>query len=83
MDDDVYGKLYGNRAEAHLQLSHFAEALADAGRAIEHDPCFVKGYVRKAKAACGLGVAGDVETWGERLAGRLLAAFSTPAAAAG
>ena len=55
VDDDVYGKLYGNRAEAHLQLSHFAEALADAGRAIEHDPCFIKAYVRKAKAACGLG----------------------------
>ena len=28
LDDDVYGKLYGNRAECHLQLSHFEQVRA-------------------------------------------------------
>ena len=28
LDDDVYGKLYGNRAECHLQLGHFEQVRA-------------------------------------------------------
>jgi hypothetical protein len=28
LDDDMYGKLYGNRAECHLQLGHFEQVRA-------------------------------------------------------
>ncbi len=53
----------------------------DLGPYARINPC---GYAGLAVTdLAGLGVAGDVDTWGERLAGRLLAAFSTPAAAAG
>ena len=55
LDDDLYGKLYGNRAECRLQLGAYAEAVADAEVAIEYDPCAVKAFVRKAKASAALG----------------------------
>ena len=54
IDDDLLGKLHGNRAEAYLQLGRWEEAEADAATALEHDPCFVKAYVRRAKACYGL-----------------------------
>lgn len=54
IDDDVYGKLHGNRAEAYLQLGQFDKAIEEAEQAIEYDPCFVKAYVRKAKACFAL-----------------------------
>ena len=40
--------------EAFLQLERWEEAAADADVAIESDPCFVKAYVRKARASRGL-----------------------------
>ena len=54
IDDDMYGKLYGNRAEACLQLGQYEKAIEDAEQAIEYDPAFVKAYVRKAKACSAL-----------------------------
>ena len=55
LDEEVLGKLHGNRAEAYLQLEQWAQAAEDAAAALEHDPCFVKAYVRRAKACYGLG----------------------------
>ena len=54
IDDDVYGKLHGNRAEACLQLEQYDKAIEDAEQALEYDPCFVKAFVRKAKACFAL-----------------------------
>ena len=54
LDDDLYGKLHGNRAEAYLQLGQYERALEDAEQAIEYDPTFTKAYVRKAKACSAL-----------------------------
>ena len=54
IDDDLLGKLYGNRAEACLQLGQYDKCIADADLALEYDPCFVKGFVRKAKACTAL-----------------------------
>ena len=54
IDDDVYGKLHGNRAEACLQLGQHEKAIEDADQALEYDPCFIKAYVRKAKACFAL-----------------------------
>ena len=53
LTDELLGKLHGNRAEALLQLERYADAEADAEAALEYDPCFVKAYVRKAKALYG------------------------------
>jgi len=50
LTEDVLGKLFGNRSEAHLQLEHWQEAKDDADEAMTCDPTFVKAYVRKAKA---------------------------------
>ena len=47
--------LFANRAAAHVRLECFGAALADAGRAVEADPGYVKGYYRRADAALGLG----------------------------
>ncbi|GAA6009841.1 hypothetical protein JCM10207_002128 [Rhodosporidiobolus poonsookiae] len=38
---------YSNRAQAYLKLLALPEALKDAEKAIEVDPKFVKGYIRK------------------------------------
>jgi len=54
IDDDVYGKLHGNRAEAHLQVGNYDATIEDADLALEYDPCFIKAFVRKAKAAYAL-----------------------------
>ena len=54
LDDELYGKLYGNRAEAHLQMNQYEHAKEDAGQAIEYDPTFTKAYVRRAKACAAL-----------------------------
>ena len=54
LDDDLYGKLHGNRAEACLQLGQYEKAVEDAEQAIEYAPDFVKAYVRKAKAHSAL-----------------------------
>ncbi len=54
LDDDLYGKLHGNRAECHLQLGHYERCIADADLAIEYDPCSIKAFVRKAKASQAL-----------------------------
>lgn len=51
LDDDLHGKLYGNRAECHLQLGNYPQCVADADLAIEYDPALVKAFVRKAKAS--------------------------------
>ena len=55
IDDDLLAKVYGNRAEACLQMGQYDKAVADAELAIEYDPCFVKAYVRKAKASAAMG----------------------------
>ena len=47
--------LFANRAAAHVRLECFGAALADAGRAVEADPGYIKGYYRRADAALGLG----------------------------
>ena len=54
IDEEVRAKLLGNRAEAWLQLSRYQQAEDDARAALEYDPCFVKAYVRAAKACDGL-----------------------------
>ncbi|GAA6003908.1 Hsp90 cochaperone STI1 [Rhodotorula paludigena] len=43
--DDARG--YTNRAAAYTKLMALPEALKDADKAIEIDPAFVKGYIRK------------------------------------
>ena len=41
---------HGNRAAALHELERFEEALADAKKAVEIDPKYVKAYIRKAQA---------------------------------
>jgi serine/threonine-protein phosphatase 5 len=45
----------GNRAFANLKLEAFGLAIADASRALEVDPKFVKGYYRRGSANMALG----------------------------
>jgi tetratricopeptide (TPR) repeat protein len=40
-------KAYEARAKAHIQLENYVEAAEDAGKAIELDPSFAAGYLRK------------------------------------
>ncbi|GJN41469.1 hypothetical protein PR202_gn00849 [Eleusine coracana subsp. coracana] len=43
--------LYADRAQAHIKLGNYTEAVADANKAIELDPTMHKAYFRKG-AAC-------------------------------
>ncbi|KAK3161329.1 hypothetical protein QOZ80_1BG0075800 [Eleusine coracana subsp. coracana] len=43
--------LYADRAQAHIKLGNYTEAVADANKAIELDPMMHKAYFRKG-AAC-------------------------------
>jgi len=43
--------LYADRAQAHIKLGNYTEAVADANKAIELDPTMHKAYYRKG-AAC-------------------------------
>ncbi|XP_056158727.1 protein SGT1 homolog [Syzygium oleosum] len=43
-------QLFSDRAEAHLMLGNFTEAVADASRAIELDPSMSKAYFRLGNA---------------------------------
>ncbi|KAI6696573.1 hypothetical protein NL676_016692 [Syzygium grande] len=43
-------QLFTNRAQAHLMLGNFTEAVADASRAIELDPSMSKAYFRLGNA---------------------------------
>ncbi|KAL6615609.1 hypothetical protein ACP70R_037879 [Stipagrostis hirtigluma subsp. patula] len=43
--------LYADRAQAHIKLGNYTEAVADANKAIELDPTMHKAYLRKG-AAC-------------------------------
>eukprot|EP00003_Mantamonas_plastica_P006135 TRINITY_DN1498_c0_g1_i10.p1 TRINITY_DN1498_c0_g1~~TRINITY_DN1498_c0_g1_i10.p1 ORF type:complete len:453 (-),score=174.89 TRINITY_DN1498_c0_g1_i10:1340-2698(-) len=47
--------LFGNRAQAYLQMEFYAQAEADAAKAVELDPTYVKGYSRRGNARNGLG----------------------------
>lgn len=40
----------GNRAFAHIKLENYGAAMADASRAIEIDPKYIKAYYRRADA---------------------------------
>uniref|UniRef100_A0A0D9V339 Protein SGT1 homolog n=1 Tax=Leersia perrieri TaxID=77586 RepID=A0A0D9V339_9ORYZ len=44
-------ELYADRAQAHIKLGNYTEAVADANKAIELDPSMHKAYLRKG-AAC-------------------------------
>jgi suppressor of G2 allele of SKP1 len=44
-------ELYADRAQAHIKLGNYTEAVADANKAIELDPTMHKAYLRKG-AAC-------------------------------
>lgn len=46
--DEKDPRAYSNRAACYLKLAAIPEGLRDAGRCIELDPAFVKGYLRKA-----------------------------------
>jgi tetratricopeptide (TPR) repeat protein len=46
--------LYANRSMCQLNMLKATEALADAEKAIENDPAYVKGYYRKGMALVGL-----------------------------
>jgi len=39
--------LYADRAQAHIKLGNYTEAVADANKAIELDPTMHKAYYRK------------------------------------
>ncbi|KAK3020206.1 hypothetical protein RJ639_046838, partial [Escallonia herrerae] len=41
---------YADRAQAHIKLNYFTEAVADANKAIELDPLMTKAYLRKGTA---------------------------------
>ncbi|XP_038987099.1 protein SGT1 homolog isoform X2 [Phoenix dactylifera] len=45
--DPKNADLYADRAQANIKLKNFAEAVADANRAIELDPSLSKAYLRK------------------------------------
>ncbi|KAL5567872.1 hypothetical protein UlMin_024447 [Ulmus minor] len=47
-------ELYVDRAQAHIKLSNFTEAVADANRAIELEPSNSKAYLRKGTACIKL-----------------------------
>ena len=53
--DPTSAVLHANRSAAHARLENFGSALADASRAVELDPAYVKAYYRRADAAAGLG----------------------------
>jgi stress-induced-phosphoprotein 1 len=46
--DEKDPRAYSNRAACYLKLAAIPEGLKDADRAIELDPSFVKGYLRRA-----------------------------------
>lgn len=46
--------LYADRAQAHIKLGSFTEAVSDANKAIELDPSMVKAYLRKGSACMKL-----------------------------
>jgi len=45
---------FSNRAFAHTNLENYAAAVEDAGKAIELDPDYVKGYYRRGSALIGM-----------------------------
>lgn len=47
-------ELLADRAQAHIKLKNFTEAVADASNAIELDPSMAKAYLRKAIACMKL-----------------------------
>lgn len=57
--DPASAVLYANRAAAHTRLENFGSALADATKAVDLDPTYVKAYYRRADAAAGLGRVKD------------------------
>ncbi|XP_030453871.1 protein SGT1 homolog [Syzygium oleosum] len=46
--------LYADRAQAHIKLGKFTEAVSDANKAIELDPSLAKAYLRKGSACMKL-----------------------------
>ncbi|KAH9603718.1 hypothetical protein KSS87_007074 [Heliosperma pusillum] len=52
--DPTHPHLFVDRAQAHIKLSNFTEAVADANRAIELDPSMAKAYLRKGTACVKL-----------------------------
>ncbi|CAM0881773.1 unnamed protein product [Alopecurus aequalis] len=47
-------ELYADRAQAHIKLGSYTEAVADANKAIELDPSMHKAYLRKGSACIKL-----------------------------
>lgn len=46
--------VFGNRAQAYLNLKDYKNVILDSTSALELDPTFVKGFYRRAKAKEGL-----------------------------
>jgi hypothetical protein len=51
----IGSQLYSNRSAAHFELGAFADALADATKAVEANPRWTKAYCRRASALKVLG----------------------------
>lgn len=45
--DPINANLFADRAQAHLKLNAFTEAVSDANKAIQLDPSLPKAYLRK------------------------------------
>ena len=56
--DPTNPTLYSNRSAANLELDDYAMAIKDAEKAIQTDPKFFKGYIRKAQA---MRESGDID----------------------
>lgn len=52
--DPLKPEFYADRAQAHIKLNHFTDAVADANKAIELNPSLSKAYLRKGNACIGL-----------------------------
>lgn len=53
--DDSNCVLYGNRAFAYIKLEQYGAAIADASRALELEPTYIKAYYRRADANMAMG----------------------------
>jgi len=58
-DSPMIPVCYSNRAYSYLKIGHLPEALADASKAVELDPKYVKGLFRKGLALHALKRYGD------------------------
>ncbi|XP_057450010.1 protein SGT1 homolog A-like isoform X2 [Lotus japonicus] len=52
--DPINANLFADRAQAHLKLNAFTEAVSDANKAIQLDPSLPKAYLRKGTACIKL-----------------------------